>query len=393
MEWTDSRNETLIVSAWELRALPIRAGIVPSRWGRAARLQRISMLALVVLLAQVPAASADAGELTPLPVVIVNPGNLRTAISNPELFAALSAVLRARTHTVPFLVDGYEGSCRGDLKCLALDRRVEPLLPTSPALLWVSSRAGEAGTRVVITVLDSQRVAKGLRNDAVSSIDLQDVATTTTSNYVVVRSADDVHGVLERMVDVELSAALKRAELWGPFGSVAILGLPAAAWVDLGQGRRRVTPEAPTLTGVRPGPRRLHIVPDGYEASDVDVIVSGGGNTEVAPSWVRVPNFGFYARRTTMIAGLGAALVGGIAWGVSAGDARLVCLTNGPVSDACASVSPGAATWGSGLIAGGIVVAGGSLLLGNEYELPWLAWLLGALSGSAVAIAVEISRN
>ncbi len=355
------------------------------------------MLALALLLAQLspaqlPAVGTDAGELTPLPIVVVNPGNLRTALSNPELFAALSAILRPRTHTLPTLVDGYGGVCRGDLKCLVQEARLEPVLAEASAILWVSSRSSPAGTRVVVSVLDAQRVLKGLRNDAVSSLDLQDVATTTTANHVEVRSAEEAEGLLARVVDVEIAGALKRAGLWGAYGSLTVEGLPAEAWVDLGEGRRRIAPDQPVLTGVRPGVRRVQVEPDGYQVSAAEVTVMEGGVAQVAPRWERLPTFGLYARRATVGVGLGAAVLGGVAWGISTGDAQQVCLTNGVVEGACSPVAPGAATWGSGLIAGGVVMAGGALLLGDDHEVPWLGWVLGVVAGSAAAVAVELAR-
>lgn len=339
---------------------------------------------LFALVATATVAGASFDERLPLTVIITNTGVVRSAISGPDLADVVTAALTADTTAAPDFVDGAVSECRNDLGCLIAERRLSGA--SGPvAALWLSLRATEESTKIIVNLLDVPLTATTTAPPNTAP------PATRLGEPIVVRETDgDADRIIAAAIRRDVAPVLQ-ARGYRDFEALRIDNLPAEGWIDIDGRRQRLTVEAPAVRGLQPKVRRVVIEPDGFEPVSMELAVEMDRTIRLNPDWQRQSTPAHVARGITWVGGGVLAASSVVAVLVAGTQHRTLCISaDGSVP--CGPTLAYEASWLLGMAGAGAAMSVGAYWVGDDYDWPWVSWLMGAATFALVTTTIELAR-
>ncbi len=353
------------------------------------------MLAALLLPFAAAPTVLDAGERESLALICDAPS---------DVLSRIGALLHQHTDLAPIELstETIEG-CGGAPICIALRARDELHERSASFLAFVAAGSGKI-SGVLIDLTEAIRCADAGGDD-------ETLADCAAQHALVATSLG--HPDADSLVREVFRPALERSGHWEPYGSIAVEIAPRDAVISLdGKPLGRIDDTA-RVEGVRPGQRKLVFEHPQSPAQEVGVEVKRGELAAVSVAFPVEPPL--HPARTITIwsgAAVGAIGVGLLIWAAvaSANDSSVAAYCFGgddcPTRFRTFSQLTDDEGDHSGLPHGGVLaiplgysIAGagatfslGALLIGDDDELPWIAWIAGAVVGG-LAYGISAALN
>jgi hypothetical protein len=347
----------------------------------------------LALIVAAQASVLDAGERESFALISDAPSQVIRHVS--ELF-------RRHTDLAPLEIpaESIEG-CGGSPVCIALRARPQLGKRNASYLAVISNAAG----RISAVLIDLDEALRCADVDCAA-----DRAVLATSLPQVVPDEAAARKYLDELVQASFRPVLEKSGHWEPYGSIEVTADREDAVISLDGKPLGSIRGTSRVEGVRPGARKLAFEHPEALPQEVRVEVKRGETTSIAVELAS--NAGAHPVRTvTLWTGAGIAAVGlGIAiWAAAASssvdvycqaegdcsgtDFRTFAQLTGDEGDHPGPPKSGvlALPLGYSLFGAGAGFSLGALFIGEEQELPWIAWIVGtAVGGLAYGLSALI---
>jgi hypothetical protein len=401
--------------------------------------------AIGALLVAAPVAVRDR---TPLAMVLATPTGEAAKTNSSELIRVATEVFGRHTDFELELVDERAvESCRGRLYCIADEARsdysVEQLVredggrmpykehlqrlkeegrPYPRFMLVLTNVAIEGEADRVTAVFVDTDVALGLLHDVARTSRWEDRIEAAVNEQAVLaapprRELSDPNAaaeLLERLVAEDLRPVLEKIGRWEPWGSIA-LAIDAEEPLEITVDDRTVATSVEgvnELAQVSAGEHRIRIQHPNYAPVELTVQVERGARVELHPDLVRTANEENVLRPITEWSGLLLVVTGAVitAFALVRHDSKVSTVCYGS-ADGCShdgfvtfgysadavdgkNVNPPGVLMiplGYSLAITGATWSLGTLLFGDDGDIPWIQWIAGlALGAAAYGISVAV---
>lgn len=357
---------------------------------------------MLITLLLTATAAINVGEARPLPVVLLAPTGALSAVDASALFRGLSVRIEPKTALkIEPLEPERVAECAGEISCL-----IERTGSSSPLLLVISAVKAKNGDRVSATLVDAdlareemKRLERPGRTDRESlEAAVSERAILVRPQWIEVQNAAGLELLLDRLVTEQLRPVLVARGAWEPHAELVLKQLPAGTAIAIdGAQIGFAEPESTRIFGLDPGKRSVGLEHPEREPQVIEVELLRGRSSEVSVELVRARADAGALRAALLWSGVGAAAVGTglVAYGAAnAGETEVVCLTDDPSASRCSGSSAfyevggvPIAPLGLSLIAAGATWSLGTLLFGDDRDVPWLQLIVGTGIGAAVFTA------
>jgi hypothetical protein len=399
----------------------------------------------LLLLAVAAPHTVEVQSRAPLALVLATPTGEVAKTNNSEIIRMVTDAFERHTDFEIELVDERAVErCRGRLYCLAdearLDYSEERLRRSDGGRMTYREhlhRLSEEGTayprfmllltnvavegapdRVTAVLVDTDR-ALALLHDTKREGRWEERVEAAVSEQAVVAApprrevadADAAGDLVERLVTEDLRAVLEQQGRWEPWGSIAI-EIEAEEPLEIAVDDRTVGTTIPgtnELMRVSAGEHRIRLRHPSYADAELAVKVERGARAVLEPELVRTVHEPTVLRPITAWSGLVVALSGAVIATFAIvrqnQEVKTACFDASACSHdgfATFSYSSGAsdpknvnppgvlmAPLGYSLVAAGAAWSLGTVLFGDDSDVPWIQWIAGlALGAAAYGISV-----
>ena len=366
-----------------------------------------------IILPLVAQVSVHASEREPLPVLVLSPSSQATHLSRSTLLRLIGDQIEASTKYRVTSVEVEElAACRGRLVCLAQLSLRE--VPSARHLLVVSLLPrpdGEDLTSVLLLNLERARPLlqspEAITGGTEREVRLAETAIEAPEERTPLRDDQEAGDFFRRVLERSFRPAFERAGTWKPYGRLRVTAEVAGLALLLDGRPVGSTVEGETLlVQVEVGPRTLEVRGEGYAPIRQDLVISSGETQAISLDLEPQGDFGSFRIGTTIAGGVvGAMGIGLMIHGLTAEPVGGRCVgtvdfcperseylrfgyANSPEEfrDDGANNGRGPAIFplGLGLFSMGLTMAAGTLLFGDDHDLPWPQILIGMGAGALV---------
>ena len=389
---------------------------------------------------EAPATRINLRERVPLAFLLVSPSGASARVRSSALIELVSEAFERRTDFAPRVVAPERASdCKGRLGCMArvvrsdydrerlrgpdgrslpfavhLERIRDRRSDIPEVLLVLSSLALGDEDRLLPTWVDTDRAleifheADRTRPDWEREVEaaVREQAVPVELPFGEVRDEHEARLWVEKLVESALRPELERTGHWEPYGELRIVGIPNGTALLYDERPLGAPADAVVLmTGVPSGAHTLALARGDLPVWAREVSVSPSQLTEVEVTLDIVEP---HPLRTGLMwtgVGVGALGLGATAWALAAQPSDTITYCSGSCDDRFLVLgedtsgvrvgeSPSGvllAPLGASLVLTGATWWLGSLLVGDEEEVPWLAFASGlVLGGAAYGLAAAL---
>lgn len=367
-------------------------------------------------------ASVHASEREPLPVLVLSPSSQATHLSRSTLLRLIGDQIEATTKYRVTSVEVEElAACRGRLVCLAQLSLRE--VPSAHHLLVVSLLPrpnGDDLTSVLLLNLERARhllegpeAGAGARGTELE-VRFAEVAIEGPEERTPLRDDQEAADFFRQVLERAFRPAFERAGTWKPYGRVRV-NAEVAGLALLIDGRPvGATVEGETLlVQVEVGPRTLEVRGDGYAPIRHDLVISSGETQTITLDLTSMGDFGGFRTGAAIAGGVVGLLGGGLmVYGLLASPIGGGCLgtpgvcqertefvrfgyTSSPedflINESNLGTGPAIFPLGLGLFTTGLTWSLGTLIFGDDHDLPWPQILIGLAVGVLAYSSLELA--